>query len=139
MDNKPINEADTKELLKIEVGEMLALEEQLAANEAQLMQIEQFRTFLQLQRDVQTKLAEFWKRVEERMIAENIKGIKGDWGSLTIQERNNWRTTDELPAKFYKKVVDTKKLTDTYHLEGKVPKGAEHYITKSLTKRLKDK
>ena len=72
------------------------------------------------------------------MIDNDIKQVKGDFGTLTIAERQGW-TYDEkqLPNKFFKKVVDTKKITDTYRLEGKAPKGCEPYTTKYLTKRLK--
>ncbi len=107
-----------------EVNEVLALEqtmsEQLAAIQA-----------------TQSRINDFWKGVETKMIEHDVKTIKGDWGTLTIAERIVWTYTDELPAKFFKKVVDTKKLTDTFRLEGKEPKGSAHAVTKYLTKRIK--
>ena len=87
---------------------------------------------------LESQLKEFWKGVEAQMIDKNIKSIKGDWGSLTIAERLNWKTTEELPAKFYKKVVDTTKLNATFRLEGKEIKGAIHSTSQYLMKRIKE-
>ena len=129
--------ATPEELLKAEVTEVLALEQSLQDREAELMANEQFRNFLEFQRTTTKRIAEFWKEVETQMIDKDIKSIKGDWGSLTIAERLNWETNEDLPAKFYKKVVDTKKISDTYRLEGKEPKGAIKGTTQYLVKHLK--
>lgn len=126
-----------EEIIASEVTDVLALEASLAELEAELSQNEQFRTFLTKQKEVRAKIDEFWKNVETQMIEHDVKSVKGDWGSLTIAERLGWDTTDELPAKFFKKVVDTKKISDTYRLEGKAPKGATPRVTKYLTKRIK--
>lgn len=126
-----------EEDLKAEVTEALALEKSLEEREAELMQNEQFRSFLEFQKAATSQIADVWKRIEAEMIANDIKNIKGDWGYLTIAERLNWKTNEDLPQKFYKKVVDTKKISDTYRLEGKAPKGAEPYHTKYLTKGIK--
>ena len=85
----------------------------------------------------QKQIDDTWKQVETVMIENDIKSIKGDFGSITIAERLGWITTSELPKKFYKKVVDTKKLSDTFKLEGKSPRGAVPNYTKYLTRRLK--
>ena len=66
------------------------------------------------------------------------KTIKGDWGSITLAERQGWDIDEnELPKKFFKRVVDTKRITDTFKLEGKAPKGATPRVTKYLNKRFK--
>lgn len=110
----------------------------LANTEKKLEANPEFKKFLELQKEVNKKASEIWKQVEQEMIDNNIKQIKGDFGSLTITERQGWTYDEEqLPNKFFKKVVDTKKITDTYRLEGKAPKGCEPYTTKYLTKRLK--
>lgn len=88
-------------------------------------------------KEMQERVQAYWDDIEQTMITHDIKQIKGEFGTLTIAERLKWQTSDELPSKFYKKVVDTKKLTDTYRLEGKEIKGASHSTTKYLTKRLK--
>lgn len=110
--------------IQVKIERALALEKQIADQIASL-------------KDAQDSLDNFWKLVEEGMIESDIKNIKGEWGSLTIAERLGWNTTDELPKKFYKKIVDTKKLSDTYRLVGKSPKGATPYTTKFLQKRIK--
>lgn len=82
--------------------------------------------------------SEVFSKWQEVMEQKDIKSIKGDWGSITLAERQGWDIDEELlPKKFFKKVVDTKKITDTYRLEGKAPKGATSRVTKYLTKRFK--
>ena len=125
--------ADTEDTIKNEVARVVELEQQLAT----AMESEDFQRFLQLQKDVNTKAAELWKEIEARMVDSNIKNVNGEWGSVTIAEKLGWITTADLPPKFYKKVVDTKKLSDTFKLEGKEPKGANHAYTKYITKRVK--
>jgi hypothetical protein len=86
----------------------------------------------------QDQITAFWKEVEAGMIDSNTKSIKGDWGSVTIAERNNFKVDlDLLPTKFIKKVADTTKIGATYKLENKLPKGVELSVTKFLTKRIK--
>lgn len=128
---------DPQQVIDGEVTRALALNQELADLEQQLSQNEQFQRFLELSKTVPAKLDATWKLVEQQMIEHDIKSIKGQWGSLTIAERLSFDTTDELPAKFYKRVVDTKKLADTFRLEGKAPKGATPKTTRYLTKRLK--
>lgn len=88
-------------------------------------------------KDAQEEIDDIWKQIESSMIENDVKQVKGVFGTLTIAERLYWTTTDELASKFYKKVIDSKKLSDTYRLEGKVPKGAQPNVTKYLMKRLK--
>jgi hypothetical protein len=91
-------------------------------------------------KNAQVEIDQQWKAVEGLMIEHDIKQIKGEWGTLTIGERLNWLVDETiLPAKFFKKVPNTKKITDTYRLEGadKTPKGCVPSITKYLLKRIK--
>lgn len=118
------------------------LQTELMKLEEELREVSpQFQTFIEKQaelRVVQAKNSEVWKQVEARMIEHDIKSIKGDWGSITIAERQNFKIDlDLLPAKFIKKVPDTTKIAASYRLEGKPPKGAEPYTTRYLTKRIK--
>lgn len=96
-----------------------------------------FQEFVTRQKEIKAKIDDEWKKIELAMIKTDTKSIKGDWGSITIAERLNWETTDELPARFYKKVVDTTKLSGVYRLENKAPKGATPVYSKYLTKRIK--
>lgn len=129
---------DPQQLIQDEVTDALILSSELTDLEQQLSQSEEFRRFIELQKTVPKKLEATWDLVEQQMIEHGIKSIKGEWGSLTIAERTGWDIDlDQLPSKFIKKVPDTKKITDTYRLEGKEPKGCTVKTTKYLTKRLK--
>lgn len=126
---------ETEKQLEQQVTDTLALETELIAMESQLAP--ELRAFLIKQKETQQQITDFWKTVEKEMIAADIKSIKGDWGSITIAERIGWDHDDTLPPKFYKKVPDLKRMTDTFRLEGKPPKGATPKYTKYLTKRIK--
>ncbi len=102
-----------------------------------------------LQADIQQKIAILkeaqkeidatWKQVKDVMIQHDIKSIKGDWGSITIAERQNFMANMEvLPSKFIKKEINSTKVAKFYALEGKLPKGVERTTTKYLTKRIKE-
>ena len=123
------------------IKEEHTLQVELSSLESELSEVNpKFQLFIQKQaelRFVQSKNAEIWKTVEMEMIANDIKSIKGDFGSITLAERLSFDTTDELPSKFYKKVVDTKKLADTFRLENRPIKGATPKYSKYLVKRLK--
>lgn len=129
---------DKEQELQKEVLEIRSLELSLLNEEQSLMQIPEVAAFFKKKKETDTKIALFWESVENEMIANNIKSIKGDWGSLTIAEKLGWEIDpDQLPPRFMKKVPDTKKLSDTYKLEGKAPKGAKPKYTNYLTKRFK--
>ena len=129
---------DISTTLTGQIIDVLETEKELAVVENELQMNPQFKKFLQLQKSVNEQSTKLWKQVETAMIENDIKQLKGDFGTVTLAERLNWTTSDELPSKFYKKVVDTKRLSDTYRLEGKAPKGATPSYTKYLTKRLKE-
>ncbi|HEV7237269.1 MAG TPA: hypothetical protein VGN15_13860 [Ktedonobacteraceae bacterium] len=117
--------ASQEELIMAEVNEVLVLEQTMA---------EQISTI----KATQERIDDFWKSVQARMIEHEIKNIKGDWGTLTIAERIGFDVDEaQLPTKFWKKVIDSKKLADTYRLEGKAPKGTQVKFTRYLTKRIK--
>lgn len=132
-----MSDTNPQEIIEEEVKELLSLEAEVKQAEEALMQIPEFAKFAKLQKDFADKSKIYWAGIESAMINNDIKSIKGDWGSITVAERLGWKTTDELPAKFYKKVPDTKLLSDTFKLTNKVPKGAEPVYTKFLTKRFK--
>lgn len=127
----------TEEDIKKEALAIINLETEVANAEEQLMQNPDFRNFLAMQKEINAKAAKLWEQVKQHMIDSDIKSVKGDWGYLTIAESHEWITTNELPAKFYKKVVNTKLLTDTYKLTNKEPKGAHLSYKYSLRKGIK--
>jgi hypothetical protein len=129
---------DPKQTIEGEVLDVLSLEKQLEEAEAELMKVDQFVRFMQLQKKVKDQATLLWETVKNEMIANDVKSIKGDWGSVTIAERLDWTVDkDLLPPKYFKKEVDKTKLSATFRLEGKAPKGAEPKYTKYLTKRIK--
>ena len=131
-----MNDIEKSLITMVEVVKTMEQDLQQLENEVQLNPM--FAKYLELQKSVNEKVADTWKRVEKEMLENNIKSLKGDFGTITVAERQGWTFAEELvPAKFWKKVLDTKKITDTYRLEGKAPKGCEPYITKYIVKRLK--
>lgn len=62
---------------------------------------------------------------------EVFEGFDWDSGELNQEQR------EFLKEKFATKSVNTKRLTDTYKLEGRAPRGAKVKKTVSITKRLK--
>ena len=132
MSNKP------EEIIESEVSDVLQLQQTLEQMEAELATNEVFQNFLTKQKEAQAQIAATWKKVEEQMIEHNVKSIKGEWGSITIAERTNYKADlDELPAKFIKKVADTTKIGTFHKLENKLPKGVTISTTKYLTKIIK--
>lgn len=133
-----VEEETPEQIISGEVEEVFHLEHTLAELEEELSKNEQFRQFLDRQKAAQQQIAATWKNVESQMIQHDVKSIKGDWGSLTIAERLSWDIdSEELQPKFVKKVPDTTKISATFKLEGKAPKGCTPKYTKYLTKRLK--
>lgn len=130
---------DTEEAVNAEVKALVAQQNELTAKADAMMNNPEFKAFRELQAAVNEKAAKVWKSVEIQMIENNVKSVKGDWGWITIAERPNYVVPDIklLPAKFIKKVADTKKIGDTYTLENKLPKGVVLSVTKYLTKGLK--
>lgn len=81
-------------------------------------------------------LEDFWGVVEQQMLDRNVKQVKGDWGTLSIAERRNWKVEGTLPPRFYKQTVDTAKLNFIEARGEKLPKGVSMSKSKYLTKKL---
>lgn len=115
-----MSDIDTTELVKLE-KQALALDSN-----------PEFVKYLKLKQDLDTQLADARKRIQGQMELSHTKKISGDWGYITLVERTLFDTTDELPAKYWKKVPDTKKISEEYKLKGKLPKGATPKVSSSL-------
>lgn len=124
--------ADTKDTQAIIESDVLDVQKQ----QAELAQLQQalndnpeFTRFMELNKAVNTKMAEVRKHIEGVMIPAYVVGkidkkIEGDWGFVTIKEDTVLDTNlAELPNKFIKKVADTTKIRKTLDLEGKPIKG----------------
>lgn len=110
---------------------------QVQIEQTALMQAN-FETKVKEMKAAEDDLKATWKQVEAVMIENDIKSVKGDWGSITIAERQNFKgNVEDVPPKFIKKTLDTTKIATYYTLEGKLPKGVERSTTKYLTKRIK--
>lgn len=130
---------DKTEEIKTQVDKILDLQKRFKDYELEITSDPKFKDYLDKQKKVSKEIADFWKTLEKQMIDNDVKSIKSEeWGSITIAERTGWDIDESLlPAKFYQKTIDKKKITDTFKLEGKEPKGCSVKYTKYLTKRLK--
>ena len=129
---------EAENIIKDEVLGVIKHQQRLDELEAELSRNKKFQQFLKLQKEIPAQIEASWKQIESHMLEANIKSVKGEWGSITIAERLGWDIDiDQLPNKFIKRVPDTKKISDTYRLEGKEPKGCTPKTTKYLTKRIK--
>ena len=127
-----------QEIIEKDVQQVLDAKQDLESLEQELMENPKFRQFIEMQKSFQEQSTTIWKNVELTMINNDIKSIKGEWGSVTIVEKTGFDIIpEELPIKFMKRVPDVKKIGDTYKLEGKLPKGATVRNTKYLMKRFK--
>lgn len=121
-----------EDVISGEVVSMLTLQKQLDDTEAELMQVEKFKQFIELRKTVNDKMAEIRKNVEAVMVpayqaGEVDKSIKGDWGSITVKENDEFDIDEKLlPKDYWKKVPNMTLIRGKFQLEGKVPKGAKH-------------
>lgn len=112
-------------------NEVQVLTEQLATNPL-------FKQLMEARDKFNAMQNEVWKRAEDIMVMNDIKRISTDYMNLTIGKRIKLNIDEaELPKTFYKKVVDNKKIADTYKLTGKEPKGVSIGYTKYLIKKVK--
>lgn len=129
---------DAKQIVEDEIAEVLSLESQLEKAQAQLMQLEAFKHFIALEQQVKEQSAKVWQTIEDQMIANKVLKVSGDWGYVRINERTVFDIDiDELPAKYYKKVPDTKKIGDDYKLKGVAVKGTTPRVKQYLAKKIK--
>lgn len=113
------------DIIQAEINRALALEKSL--NEQ-----------LRLIKAAEEQIAATWSAVKEAMVDNNVKSIKGDFGSITVAERTSYKVDDaKLDDKFKKLAPDLKKIGTYTALMGEPPEGAEAVTTQYLTKRLK--
>lgn len=110
----------------------------IAQPDEALKQSEAFINLVELTKQVQ----QAWTAISGIMIpayelGQIDKTMKGDWGSLTVGERKTWKVAHELPEEYYKKTLDTTKLTEMYANDKPFPDGVDFTVTPYLTKKLK--
>jgi hypothetical protein len=132
---------DLEKTIAIKIQEASLAEKNVERLEKELSADPKFKAWTEAQKQLREANKQndiFFDNLKDKMESSGTKSIKGEWGSITLAERQGWDIDEsELPNKFFKKVVDTKRITDTYRLEGKAPKGATPRSTKYLTKRFK--
>lgn len=110
----------------------------LATLESELQADPKFAQFLEARKAFSDLETAVWKKVEQVMLDNNIKSIKTDKFTLSIASRMSFDIdSDLLPAKFWKRVPDTTKISGTFKLEGKPVKGTTPKSTQYLVKRIK--
>lgn len=120
-----MNEEDIPKEIQVKIDQAVLSERQLT---------EVLRNVSQL--ETQTK--KFWKEVETAMINADRKSFKGDFGSLTIVEKQSFSgDLDQVPRKYIKKALDTKAVNSDYKLTNILPKGVTVKNIKYLMKRVK--
>lgn len=124
--------------LKSMVIEAIELQTDILKQESILMQDNRFRQFIERQKIVQEQIANIWKSIEQSMIENNVKSIKGSFGSLTIVSKKGYDIdTENLPQKYFKKVPDTSKIGKTIDLTDKPIPGVSLKEIKYLRKNIK--
>jgi inhibitor of KinA sporulation pathway (predicted exonuclease) len=115
----------------------IAKDVQAQADKAGIMQREIEGRVREL-KALQDGLDETWNTIKTVMIDNDIKSIKGDWGSITIAERQTFKgDVSEVAEEFLEKKISSKKVNAYYTLGGTLPDGIERNVTKYLTKRIK--
>lgn len=142
--NSNMHDTDNpQQLIEDEVLSVQQQQRELEELQLALSKNEQFTRFMELSKAVNDKMAEVRAHIEAVMVPAYQEGrvgksLKGPWGSVTVVESDKFKIDEEqLPAKFFKKVVDESKVRQTYQLEGKAPKGCEPYKRYSIMMKLK--
>lgn len=96
-----------------------------------------FAEFVALATKVQGELEAAWGYVEQQMLDRGVNKIQGDWGSISVAERMNWKTNlNTIDPYYLKPAADTKKLKAAWDA-GELPEGADFTTSKYITKRIK--
>jgi hypothetical protein len=98
---------------------------------------EQFAKFVAAAKEIQGQLDAAWGYVEQSMLDGNVTQLKGEWGTVSLAERKNWKATTVLPPRYYKQTLDTAKLNFLYKAGEQLPAGAEFTTSQYITKRIK--
>ena len=120
-----------KEKLEQEAADLHDKQVQLLVMEKELEQNEQFKNYLALKNKINTQDSLFREAVKNEMIKHDIPKLKGDWGSITLVNREDFKVTDEkkVPAEYKEEktviVVDTKQIKEDYTLTGVLPAGVD--------------
>lgn len=134
-----MDEDKAQQVVDEQVSGIVELKNKIDNTETALMENPQFREFLELQKSFNEKSSEVWTKVEQLMIDNGVKSVKGSWGSITLAERTSYKAVDldKVPRKFIKRTLDTTKVGQSHKLENELPRGVEANHTQYLMKRIK--
>lgn len=129
--------------LEEEAAELFEKQSQLVLLEKQLEENEEFKNYLTLQKSLKTQDTLFRESVKNEMIKFGIPKLQGEWGSITLVEKDLYKVTDEekVPAEYKKEKtiveVDLKAIKEDYTLMNILPAGVQ--INKSQYVLIKEK
>jgi len=126
----------TKQIVPKRTQAILSLSDGLQVQNHELVQSEAFTEFLALQNSLQQQIDDGWTALQQLMEAQGVKKIKGDWGYITLTERENLKEIAPLPPRFYKKVLDTSKVRAYRMMKGELPEGVTRTTTIYLSKKV---
>lgn len=132
-----------KQQLEDSAADLFEKQSQLALLEKQLEQNVEFKNYLVLQRNLKDQDKLFRESVKEEMIKYEIPKLKGEWGSITLVEKDLYKVVDanKVPNEYKQEKtiidVDTKAIKEDYTLTGILPAGVE--VNKSKYILIKEK
>lgn len=101
---------------------------------------EMFLRYVSLQKDLkelEKDLDDQWKSLQKAMAENDVNKIDGDWGSITLANRKNYKEKGAVADEFKKTVLDTTKVSAHATLTGELPEGVEVSETSYLVKKFK--
>jgi hypothetical protein len=101
---------------------------------------EMFLRYISLQKDLKELEAELddqWKSLQSAMEANGVTKIDGEWGSITLASRKNYKEVGDVSDEFKKTVLDTTKVGAHATLNGELPEGIEVSETNYIVKKFK--
>ena len=88
-------------------------------------------------KQLETEKKDAEAKIMEAMEAYGVPKLAGEWGTITLATRKNFKAIGPINAEFTKATIDTVKVGSYYTLNGDLPVGVAVNETKYLVKRLK--
>jgi hypothetical protein len=134
----PTQTDDAQKVIEGEVDSFSALQRTLDSTQAELMANPTFVKYLELTKEVKAADTAMRAKLKEVMAATKTKSFKGDFGSITLKDRTDYKVdTEALPNKFFKRVPDIDKIKAAHTLMDELPKGVSQEHSQYIEIRLK--
>lgn len=114
----------------------IALPKGLTVRKGEIVQSEEFVTFVTAQKRLQEEIDNNWSMFQELMEKKNVATVKGSWGHITLATRKSLKATHPLPPRFYRQVLDTGKIEAYRTIKGDYPEGVVISTSKYLSKKV---